>query len=259
MEEKIDYKIKYYFSIALTFFKDYYAPLSAVAALLFTMLCLNFSNIYLSEFSINAFSFISISDAYLISLSNEILTKSVSIVLIIISFFVFFITSLNSLIKDLKNDYKLYKKKSLFKSIAERSKPIIAVIVTSLSFLGVTFTAPLIVVNSATNEANKIKEGFSPRYTIFESNNKYKCYSVIGSSSDYLLTWDHKKEKSVVLSKSIVKKLEQTVYNSPAKKVIKRKQSDELYEQQKEELKSKQIAWSALLKTQCAESVKWPD
>ena len=209
-------------------FKEHPTRLTTIFALILTIMSYIFSTKYLSSFSIDFFSFAGITDIYQIPLS-----KGISLPVVVISI------SIIGLVKTLVFDISMFEKS--FHSVAP--------IITIFLIVGLGFFIFYFIPES---QSNNIKKGFAERYIINTDKDNSSCLSIIGSTSEYLFTWNYANDYPVIISKSSIIKMDQVVPAFPKGYSPRRGKSIT-------EVKESHLEWSKLLDKKCNQQVVLPE
>jgi hypothetical protein len=240
---------------------SHYPVLAALFTVVFMAMCLMFNEAFLKLFSIDYFLFGGLTDAYQIPLSNGIISSLITTSIVIALFFSIYASGvrISAQIKNTSVDNSdILSEKNKFKYVIFKVFNVL-IFVAALGLCAFLITLNLTVMPA--NNAIAIKNGFSERYNVHTKDQVYLCHSFIGGTSQYLFLWNYEDKRPLIVARSSIKMLEQIIPSNPPS--WDRKQvhgaTEEEIETRKNNLKSKQEAWSHLLSSKCSQMVIWKD
>jgi hypothetical protein len=237
---------------------DHYPVLAALFTVVFMVICLIFGEVFLASFSIDYFSFGGITDVYQIPLSNGILSSLFMTSTVVATFISIAFSAVHIYLREKNTTVETSDDLSL----KDRIKYLgVYVLIPMLMVFLCVYLITIMLIDTPARKAEVIKNGFSERYNVHTKDEEYLCYSIIGGTSQYLFLWNYNDKHPLIVARSNIKALEQIIPSSPLSWDIKRNNvgTDEEIETRKNNLKSKQEAWSHLLSSKCSQVVIWKD
>lgn len=219
------------------FYKDHYLFLSSAVIFVFTTLCYLHTDKYFSEFHVDFLIFGGFADVYQVALSNGVLgiTLSTPVFLYLVTIiWVFF-------------EYE----------VESRTFAFLKFFLLSMSLFALYAAVDSILLSGPTYDAEEAKSGFSARFNLNVDSSEIRCQTIIGSTKDYVITWDHKILGVRAIPRSSIIQIEMAIGAPPARYFFPVDEEDEQYATYKTHLED-QTKWSSLLMLKCNEEVAWP-
>jgi hypothetical protein len=231
--------IKYFDLVkrSFIFYKDHYLFLSSAILFIFTTLCYLHTDRYFSHFDIDFLIFGGFTDVYQVALSNGVLGTILFISVMTCMMTVSFI-----FIKDAME----------LKSVA-----FIKLILLATATSTVYLAADMIFISGPLHDAEHVKSGFSTRFNLNVGSTEIRCQAIIGSTKEYLITWDHEKAGIRAISRSTINQFEMIIEPPPGKYPLPPGENEEDKKAYGIHL-ADQAKWSSLLTKKCNQNVVWP-
>jgi hypothetical protein len=219
------------------FYKDHYLFLSSAILFIFTTLCYLHTDKYFSHFDIDFLIFGGFADVYQVALSNGVLGA-----ILFISVMTCMITIGFVFLKD---------------AMEPKSLAFMKVILLVAATFTVYLAADLIFISGPVYDAEDVKSGFSTRFNLNAGSDQIRCQTIIGSTKEYVITWDHKAPGVKAIPRSSISRFEMAIGAPPARYLLPIDEKDEQYAMHKVNLDN-QAKWFRLLMLNCNEEVEWP-
>lgn len=220
----------------IEFYKEHYISVSSTIFFVFTSLCYAYCDNYFSKFDIDFFIFGGLTDVYQVALSNRVLGLLLFIPLLTLGI----ILAASAHKKD-DNKIAVALKNAFY--------GVVLLFALWMSFNYIFGSGPA-------RAAEVLKSGFSARYHLQSENEQLRCQAIIGSTREYIATWDYDTSKSKMLLRSTITKLEIAVGIPPAKHPISTR-FHKATENDYELLRLEQAKWSRNLLAECNHIADW--
>jgi len=211
----------------------------------------NIYKLFFLEFGVNFFSFGSFSDIYRFTISEKIglligfvLALSVCLVLLLIS-----------LNKDAPDGIDRRKSTSKIKFIKVDREKIAKGILLFISLTGIFIFFQCFEI--ARHGAQHLKAGLVERYDLRTSNETLSCRIVIGSTSEYIFTFDYARKTFESTPKSQINRIELAISPPPIAIIKGRGMSNSDFQKAKHEFVAQKNAWINEVQSRCNQKIIW--
>ncbi len=219
------------------FYKDHYLFLSSAILFVFTTLCYLHTDKYFSNFNVDFLIFGGFADVYQVALSNGVLGTT-----LLIPILTYMMTLGFVFLKD---------------EIESKTLAFIKLIYVTIVSSTLYFAADLIFISGPIYAAEEVKTGFSTRFTLNVGSAEIRCQTIIGSTKEYVLTWDHEVSGVRAIPRSSISQFEMAIGPPPPRYLLPVDEKDEEYNAYEMRLED-QAKWSSLLMLNCNQKVTWP-